>query len=71
MSDMSDDPTDDDDQPITEQEVAAELVHQHERETRPRPLTDMEHREQVERDARAVEIFGPEAWPPTPPDDET
>lgn len=56
------------DQPITVQEVADELVHQHERETRPRPMTDQEHEEQVERDAEAVLVFGPEAWPPDPPD---
>lgn len=65
---MSDDPTDDDDQPITEQDVMDELVHQFERANRPRPLTDQEREEQVDADLRAVLVFGPEAWPPDPPD---
>lgn len=44
-------------------------MHQHERAYAPRLLTDMEREEQVERDARAVEIFGPDCWPPDPPDE--
>jgi Zn ribbon nucleic-acid-binding protein len=45
------------------------LEEQGERAYRPRPLTDREHEEQVERDAQAIRIFGPECWPPDPPDE--
>lgn len=62
------DPTEQPDQPITVQDVEDELVRQFERAFAPRPLTDQEHREQVEIDARAVLVFGPECWPPDPPD---
>lgn len=60
--------SDTDDQPITVEDVKDELERQYEREHRPRPLTDLEREEQVEQDLRAVLIFGPEAWPPDPPD---
>jgi hypothetical protein len=64
--------SDTDDQPISVEEVADELERQHERAVRPRPLTDQEREEQIEQDLRAVLVFGPEAWPPDPPDpDET
>jgi hypothetical protein len=61
--------SDTDDQPITVEEVERELVAQHERAFRPRPMTDQEREEQVDADLRAVLIFGPEAWPPDPPDE--
>lgn len=60
--------SDTDDQPITVEEVERELVAQYERAVRPRPMTDQEREEQIEQDLRAVLVFGPEAWPPDPPD---